>query len=509
MVAHIDDSWALEFDAVTSTAVPNDIDNNLSLLPATVGHQFGTRDQDDGQYWLELRLFLASGTFPNCLLTDPDRLAFLRRSRRFFLHNDRLWLAPRRKSSAPPRLVIELIERRNELMLEAHLSAGHRGRDATYKLLLDRYYWPNLYDDVSYFVRSCLECQRAMKARPVLPYSESWLAPLLRHFDLDTIKMPTGAGGFEYIIQAIERTILWIEGRALRAANARSVAKFIYEELVCRFSCVPCITTDNGSEFQGEVQHLLRTLYRCTVIFSTPYHPEGNAPVERSHDTFINCLFKLTGDAKGTWPQHVHAVLFAMRTTVSRATGYSPFYLLYGQHPVFSFDAEEVTWQTLDWHQVHTHEDLVTIRARQILRRDASLEDAHDRLRASRRKAIEDQAKRHHYRFDFADYEEGMYVWLRESRLDEIKSGKGEWTYAGPYIIHERRDKESFVLRELSGAVLRGHVNIRRLRLFFFRPDNQTLRTRPPILPEHDARASNPLSTLSQTYAYRTAYGSI
>ena len=257
------------------------------------GHRFGTRDRDDGSYWTELRLFLADGVLPVRLIAESDRLAFQRRARRFFLHEGRLWLAPRRSSSAPPRLVVEDTARRGELMLDAHLAAGHRGRDATYKLLLDRFYWPNMYDNVSYFVRSCWECQRAYKAKPILPYSESWQAPLLRHFDLDTIHMPTGVGGFEYVIQAIERTVLWVEARALRNATARAVARFIYEDVICRFSCVPVLTMDNGAEFQGEVQHLLRTLYRCTAIFSTPYHPEGNAPVERSHDTLTNCLFKV------------------------------------------------------------------------------------------------------------------------------------------------------------------------------------------------------------------------
>jgi hypothetical protein len=70
-----------------------------------------------------------------------------------------------------------------------------------------------------------------------------------------------------------------------------------------------------------------------------------------------------------------------------------------------------------------------------------------------------------------------MYVWLRESKLDETKGDKEKWTYSGPYIIHQKRGQGSFILRELSGAVLKGHVNIRRLRLFYFRPDNQTLKT--------------------------------
>ncbi|KAJ7102009.1 hypothetical protein C8R44DRAFT_640956 [Mycena epipterygia] len=166
-----------------------------------------------------------------------------------------------------------------------------------------------------------------------------------------------------------------------------------------------------------------------------------------------------------------------MRVTVSRATGFSPYYLLYGVHPVFSFDIDEITWQTLDWDKVRSHEDLLAIRAKQLSRRDPKLREANERIRQSRHRAIEDLAKRNHFKFDFADYEEGMYVWLRESQLDETKGGKGDWLYSGPYIIHEKRARDSFVLRELSGAILQGHVNIRRLRLFYFRPGNQTLKT--------------------------------
>jgi hypothetical protein len=289
--------------------------------------------------------------------------------------------------------------------------------------------------------------------------------------------MPKGVGDMNYIVQATEPTILWPEAKALKALNARSIAKFIYEHIICRFACVPFITFDGGSEFKGEVLELLRTQYRCTVIISTPYHPEGNAPVERNHQPLVDALFKCTGDAKGDWPRYLNAVLFAMRVTVSRATGYSPYYLLYGVYPVFSFDINEITWQTLDWHRVRTHEELLAIRAQQLSRRDPKMREANGKIRESRRRAIDDLAKRHQYQFDFADYEEGMYVWLRESKLDETKGDKGTWLYSGPYIIHEKRPHDAFVLRELSGAVLKGHVNIRRLRLFYFRPSNQTLKT--------------------------------
>jgi hypothetical protein len=469
-----DEMISLEFISVDafSQSIPL-----AALAHTSVGHKHGLRDEDSPQLWIDLRRFLLNGEYPAHCNTDKDKVRFLKRSRRFILHKDRLWLAPKQNSDALPRLVIEERLKRGELLARAHIEGGHRGRDALYSQLRDRFYWPNMYDDATFFVRSCIECQKSIKKIPVLPYNESWQAPLLRHFNLDCIHMTTGVNGLSYIIQAIEPTILWPEAKAVKSLNAHEVAKFIYIEIICRFACVPFISFDGGAEFKGEVLELLRTQYNCTVIFSTAYHPQGNAPIERHHQPLVDALYKLTGDAKGNWPKYLHAVLFAMRITTSRATGFSPYYLLYGVHPVLSFDIAEITWQTLDWDKIYTTEDLLAIRARQLSRRDPKMKEANERIRLSRLRAIEDLHKRNHFQFDFADYEEGMYVWLRESQYDETKGDKGKWTYSGPYVIHEKREHDAFVLRELDGAILKGHVNIRRLRLFYFRPSNQTLKT--------------------------------
>jgi hypothetical protein len=464
---------------VSTQSTPLDDTTRLSLHLQS----HGKLDEDRDEFWIELRLYFESGTYPPWCDSDRQRLRFRKKSMRFFLKDGRLWLAPKRKSSQLPRLVIIDKARRGELIAKAHNEVGHKGRDAVYKHLSDRFYWPNLYRNVQYFIRSCIECQKYIKSIPIIPYNESWLAPLLRHFNIDCIHMPVGTGGLKYIIHAVEPTILWPEAQAVKSLTASAVARFIYSHIICRFACVPFITFDGGSEFKGEVRDLLKSLYNCTIIVSTAYHPEGNAPVERAHPPLVDAVFKTCGDAKGAWPKYLNSALFAVRVTTSRSTGYSPYYLLYGTHPVFSFDAEEITWQTLDWHTVRSHIELLSLRILQIQRRDPELKLAQEKLRQTRRRAIEDFNKRHGNHFDFQDYEEGMYVWLRESRLDETKGDKGEWTYSGPYIIHEKRHNDSFVLRELNGAILPGHVNIRRLRLFFYRPDNQTLRSslRTPI----------------------------
>jgi len=413
------------------------------------------------------------------------------------LHKDKLWFAPKKAQALPdflPRLVVESNEKRGYLIAQSHMVVGHRGRDSHYRQLLDRFYWPNMYEDVNWFVRSCIECQKSIRAKPFLKYNESWMAPYLRCFDLDCIHMPTGVGKAEYIIHAMETTMLWPEAKAVKRITSAAVADFIYKDIICRFGCVPIIRFDGGSEFKGEVRSLLQTQYQCQIVVSSPHHPEGNARIERHHQPLVDAIFKVTGDAKGSWPKYLHAALFAVRITVSRSSGYSPYFLLYGSHPVLSFDITESTWQTLDWDQVRTYEDLIAIRIKQLQRRDQRLESARRQIRESRRKAIEDRAARMGKNFDFSAFKEGMYVWLRESKLDEIKGGKGEWMYSGPYVINRKLDWDAFELAELDGAILKGHVNIRRLRLFFYRPENQTLKTalksRPRIAVEAEPRES-------------------
>jgi hypothetical protein len=107
----------------------------------------------------------------------------------------------------------------------------------------------------------------------------------------------------EYIFHAEEPSILWCKAKAVQNANARLVVTFIYQDLICQFGCIPLVSVDGGSEFQKEVSHLLRMLYCSTIIISTPYHPEGNAPVERQQDMLVTCIYKLAGDSKGTWPR--------------------------------------------------------------------------------------------------------------------------------------------------------------------------------------------------------------
>jgi hypothetical protein len=65
-----------------------------------------------------------------------------------------------------PRRVILNKEERKQLSREAHNESGHRGRDPTYKKLLDFYFWPNMLAEIA--ILYCYDHRRGHASqRPV------------------------------------------------------------------------------------------------------------------------------------------------------------------------------------------------------------------------------------------------------------------------------------------------------------------------------------------------------
>ena len=62
---------------------------------------------------------------------------------------------------------------------------------------------------------------------------------------------------------------------------------------------------------------------------TSAYHPQTNGLVEKFNHTIQSCLLKVVNENQTDWDLHLDPVLFAIRTSKHKSTGYTPYELVY------------------------------------------------------------------------------------------------------------------------------------------------------------------------------------
>jgi transposase InsO family protein len=192
------------------------------------------------------------------------------------------------------------------------------------------------------------------------------------------------------------------------------------------------ITTDNGPEVQGAFDHLVKRLGIPQVRIS-PYNKHANGVVERGHYILREAIVKSCkkdSDGKAlNWPSQVLPAVFADHVTVNSVTGYSPYFLLHGLHPLLPFDLFEATFLVEGFHSGMETSDLLALRIR-----------------------------RYAKRLQRSDYPEGSLVLIRNNHHeDTLNKFKLHPRYLGPYEVVRKTAMGSYILKELDGALHQQH----------------------------------------------------
>jgi transposase InsO family protein len=150
-------------------------------------------------------------------------------------------------------------------------------------------------------------------------------------------------GGFTHLLVAIDKFSKWVEARPITNLRAEQAVTF-FTDIVHRFGVPNSIITDNGSQFTGRKFLEFCDKFHIRVDWATVAHPKTNGQVERANGMILQGLkpriFDQLNKSGRKWLQELPAVVWSLRTTPSRATGFTPFFLVHGAEAVLPTDLE-------------------------------------------------------------------------------------------------------------------------------------------------------------------------
>ena len=120
----------------------------------------------------------------------------------------------------------------------------------------------------------------------------------------------------------------------MKKATRAAVASFIREHISIRFGIPKSLIRDNGTPFINKDMKNLIKVYYIKYRRYTSYYPQGNGQVEATNRVILKILKKMKHEYEGKWSDHLTNVLWACRSSVKTATGFSPFSLVYGTEAI-------------------------------------------------------------------------------------------------------------------------------------------------------------------------------
>jgi hypothetical protein len=170
----------------------------------------------------------------------------------------------------------------------------------------------------------------------------------LQRWGIDIVRKLTPVQvNYTFAVVAVEYFTKWIEAKPLTNVSSASIIKFFWQNIICRYVIPRHIIVDNAKYFDNamfkEFYHQIGT----KVTFTSVYHPQSNGVVERANSLIFKAMKKiLDGEKKGKSVEVMPTAVWSHNTTVSRATNFTTFRLMYGTEAILPEEIKHRSLQT-------------------------------------------------------------------------------------------------------------------------------------------------------------------
>ncbi len=204
--------------------------------------------------------------------------------------------------------------------------------------------------------------------------------------------------------------------------TADQVARTFFDTVVRLHGLPKHIISDRDSRFTSKFWQELWKLCGTQLKMSTAYHPQTDGQTERANRTLEEILRHYVSNKQDDWDHHLTAAEIAVNSSVQASTGFTPYYLNYGDHPTFPTNI------LLDDVKNESVYELMQQLQRNIQQAVRNMENARDRQTY--------YANQHRRDFIFKEGEE-VLLSTKNLKLPDGITRKLSHKYNGPFKIVE------------------------------------------------------------------------
>ncbi|KAJ8348558.1 hypothetical protein SKAU_G00271470 [Synaphobranchus kaupii] len=227
-----------------------------------------------------------------------------------------------------------------EVVLKAtHDDLGHLGVERTADLLRNRFFWPKLACDVEQYIKNCGECvTRKTPCHRAAPLHQIVSSGPMDLVCIDFLSIEPDSSGISNVLVVTDHFTRYAQAFPTRNQKAQTVAKILVDKYFIHYGLPTRIHSDQGRDFESQlIKELLKTM-GIRKSRTTPYHPQGDPQPERFNRTLLSMLGTLGWEKKRQWSKHVGYLVHAYNSTKCDATGYSPYFLMFGREARLPID---------------------------------------------------------------------------------------------------------------------------------------------------------------------------
>ena len=286
-------------------------------------------------------------TLVECLVrvaSEYEKRYYGARQKEFTIQDNLLYLqaTPTNSQDSVPVFVVPVKDQQAAID-GCHRSAGHQGRDCMLSLMKERFWRPGMSQALLKSVANCGKCIQ-YEAKGQLPPMQPiiYTEPLeLVHIDYVGMEVTVATDRkpvVKNVLVVVDHFTRFVQAFVTKNHTARTTARVLYNNYFSVFGFPQCLMLDQGTKFCGKVIAAMCSLLGIEKIRTTQYHPQTNGSAERVHQTLQRMIGKLDPEKRQKWPAHIGSIIIAYNSTRSLVTGYSPYYLMFGQRPRLPID---------------------------------------------------------------------------------------------------------------------------------------------------------------------------